>query len=201
MPVPDLLCAGLEIALNRVLRAEPAALRRCAALAGKTIALVPGQLGWRFIIELNACGVRLFSDDATHCSVSVQAPILRLIGLGLHRTQPGLAAAGLEVRGDAEVLRQFAEMLALADFDPEEWLAASVGDAPAHRLVQGLRGLTGWLRDGAQELAFSGAEYLREETGDLARATDVAEWLSGVETLRERLDRAAARLQQLENRS
>ncbi|TAM11836.1 MAG: hypothetical protein EPN72_07925 [Nevskiaceae bacterium] len=200
MPAPNLLCAALEIALNRVLRAEPAALRRCPALAGKTLAIVPGGLGWRFVIEIDTRGVRVSSDDRMPCDVSVQAPTLRLAALALRNDAEGVGAvSGLDVRGDAELLRQFAELLKTADFDLEEWLAPVVGGAPAHRMVQGLHGFASWLHGSAQELAFSGAEYLREETGDLARAADVADWLSGVETLREHLDRAEARLQLLEN--
>ncbi|MDE0856825.1 MAG: hypothetical protein OSA97_20615, partial [Nevskia sp.] len=109
--------------------------------------------------------------------------------------------AGLEVEGDTELLTRFNALLARVGFDPEELAARLLGDAAAHRLVGGLRELFGWGRHAAQRLTQDTAEYLREETGDLARAGDIEEWMQGVETLREGADRLEARLALLEGKA
>src|SRR3546814_12369427 len=82
---------------------------------------------------------------------------------------------GLRVDGDVELLRSFNRLLAQVGFDPEEFAARFVGDAAAHRLNQGLQTLFGWGRRSADTLALDTAEYLRDETRDLARGSDVAE--------------------------
>lgn len=199
MPAPPLLCAALEVALNRVLRAEPAALRSCGQLAGRTLAFETRDLGWRFLVEMEKRGVRLSSDDTTDCDVTVRTSTPRLLALAA-RDRHGVDRPpdDVEVRGDTELLQQFMAVLGVADFDSEEALATLVGDAAAHRAAQGFRGLCGWARQGAQDMAYSGAEYLREETGDLARAADAGEWLTGVERLREGIDRLEARIRVLE---
>jgi ubiquinone biosynthesis protein UbiJ len=42
------------------------------------------------------------------------------------------------------------------------------------------------------------AEYLREETRDLARKIDVEEWMEAVDSLRDDVERLEARLRRLE---
>ncbi|HEX7382649.1 MAG TPA: SCP2 sterol-binding domain-containing protein [Nevskiaceae bacterium] len=199
MHAPAPLCATLEVLLNRVLRAEPAAVRRCGALAGRTVALEPRDLGWRFLIEMQSGGVRVYSDDSAPADATLRGPSLRLIAAALH-LEASVPPGELEVSGDALLLQEFSKALAVAGFDSEEWLAGVTGDVVAHRATQAVRGLLGWLESSSRDLAFSGAEYLREETGDLARAGDVEAWLQGVERLRERLDRCDARLRLLEPR-
>ena len=83
-------------------------------------------------------------------------------------------------------------------FDPAEVAARVVGEGAAHRLVGGLRGLFGWGRRSAATLTLDTAEYLREETRDLARRVDAEEWMDAVDTLREDTDRLEARLRRIE---
>jgi ubiquinone biosynthesis protein UbiJ len=56
----------------------------------------------------------------------------------------------------------------------------------------------GWGRNTASTLGLDTAEYLREETRDLARGSDAAEWMDNVDLLRERVDRFEARIEKLE---
>lgn len=202
MTAPALACAGLEVALNRYLRLERSALEECTALSGKSIALHIADLGWTFVVEPHAGGVRVLGEPAAPPDVRLAAPSLRLLQLAL-RSAGGEAGlpAGLEVEGDTELLTRFNALLARVGFDPEELAARLLGDAAAHRLVGGLRELFGWGRHAAQRLTQDTAEYLREETGDLARAGDIEEWMQGVETLREGADRLEARLALLEGKA
>lgn len=199
---PALLCATLEIALNRLLRLEPLALSRCAALGGRTLALEATDLGWRFVIEPNATGVRIADGSDIVADVTARAPAARLLTLALRMTGGERGPPSeLEVEGDAELLQTFAGILAQAGFDPEELMARALGDVAAHRLAHGARKLFGWSRRSLRSLSYSGAEYLREETGDLARAGDVESWMQDIERLRDATDRLQARLERLERRA
>jgi len=80
-------------------------------------------------------------------------------------------------------------------------VARVIGDGAAHRLVGGLKGLFGFGRSAADKLSRDTAEYLTEESEDLARAADVEEWMDAVDSVREGVDRLEARLAQLERRS
>jgi len=202
MTTPALACAGLEIALNRYLRLERSALEECAALSGKSIALHLADLGWTFVIEPHAAGVRVLADSEISPDVRVAAPSMRLLQLAL-RSAGGAEGlpAGLEVEGDTELLTRFNALLARVGFDPEELAAKLLGDAAAHRVVGSLRELFGWGRHAAQRLSQDTAEYLTEESGDLARSGDIEEWMQGVDALREGADRLEARLALLEGKT
>ena len=202
MTAPALACAGLEIALNRYLRLERSALEECAALSGKSIALHVADLGWTFVVEPHNTGVRVAPEAEVPPDVRVAAPSLRLLQLGLRAAggKEGLPA-GLEIEGETELLTRFSALLARVGFDPEELAAKLLGDAAAHRVVGGLRELFGWGRHAAQRLSQDTAEYLSEESGDLARSGDIEEWMQGVDTLREGADRLEARLALLEGKT
>jgi ubiquinone biosynthesis protein UbiJ len=198
---PSLLLAALEIALNRYLRLEPAAIEECARLAGRTIELQVTQPAWSFLIEFTASGVRVASELPQPAEVRVSAPLRALLKLGAAsaRGESGLPS-GIDVDGDAELLTRFNKLMASVGFDLEEVFAKYLDDGAAHRLAEGLKDLFGWGRKTADTLLLDSAEYLREETGDLARAADVEEWSDAVDALRERTDRLDAKLARLERR-
>jgi ubiquinone biosynthesis accessory factor UbiJ len=201
MKTPPLLCATLEIALNRDLQLERGVLADCAALEGRCIALSAADLGWTFFIEPHPGGVRVAADTAGEPDVSVAAPTLRLLRLALHTASgaDGLPT-GLEISGDTELLAQFNALLRRVGFDPEELIAKVVGDGAAHRLVGGFKELFGWGRNAADRLSLDATEYLTEETEDLARSADIEDWMNEIDTLREGVDRLDARLAILERK-
>lgn len=198
MATPALACAGLEIALNRYLQLERSALQECAALSGKQIALEVTDLGWTFVVRPHAAGVTVAAEADGAADVHAAAPSLRLLQLALRAGGAGGLPAGLSISGDTELLQRFNAVLARVGFDPEELAAKLLGDGAAHRLVGGLRELFGWGRHATQRLSQDAAEYLSEETGDLARQADIEEWMHGVDALREGADRLEARLARLE---
>ncbi|MCX7072818.1 MAG: sterol-binding protein [Gammaproteobacteria bacterium] len=202
MPAPTVVCATLEVALNRYLRLERSVVADCAAMAGKSIALEAADLGWMFVIEPIATGVRVSNVAEDEPDVLVSAPTLRLARLGLNQlTRREGLPTGVDVVGDIELLNRFGGLLSRVGFDPEELVAKVVGDGAAHRLVGGLKGLFGFGHSAADRLSRDTAEYLTEESEDLARAADVEEWMDAVDGLREGVDRLEARLARLEQRS
>nr|WP_277817169.1 SCP2 sterol-binding domain-containing protein [Solimonas terrae] len=191
----------MEVALNRYLGLEADALAECAALGGRSIALAVEAPAWVFVVEFHGGGVRVLADDMLDADVSVRGTLTNLMRLAwtVSRSESGIPQ-GLTIDGDVELLQRFNRLLARVGFDPEEFAARFIGDAAAHRLHQGLQTLFGWGRRSADTLALDAAEYLREETRDLARAADVADWADAVDELRDGVERLEARLQGLESR-
>ncbi|HEX4895139.1 MAG TPA: SCP2 sterol-binding domain-containing protein [Solimonas sp.] len=198
---PALLCAAVEVALNRYLRLEPEVLAECERLRGRGIALAAEAPAWLLFIEFAEGGVRVLAEPPQAPEVSVRGslPVLLRLAWQVSQGESGIPQ-GLEVEGDVELLHRFNRLLARVGFDPEELLARYLGDAAGHRAAQGLKGLLGWARRTAGTLGLDTAEYLREETRDLARASDAAEWMDQVDHLRDDVERFEARLQRLERR-
>ena len=198
-PAPALICAGLEVALNRYLQLEPAALDDCAALARHSVGLLVDGFGWSLFIEFDARGVRVIGERPQPASVTLAGAPPAFAGLAVKLASGDSSLPpGLRVDGDADVLQAFRRLLGRVGFDIEEWIAPLIGGAAAHRAAQGLKALLGWGRDSSRTLAQNTAEYLVEETRDLARGIDVEEWMDQVDRLRERSDRIEARLARLE---
>ncbi|MGH8442091.1 MAG: ubiquinone biosynthesis accessory factor UbiJ [Nevskiaceae bacterium] len=202
MSAPPLLCAALEIAVNRYLALEPAVAARVGALEGRVIALHALGPGWEFYLCPRAQGVTVLDtwpgqgDPKPDVRISAQpAALLRRAFGGAEAGVPGV-----QVEGDADLLQRFSTLMAGVGFDSEEWLARFMGGGAAHRVDQVVRDLLGWGRRSASTLALDTAEYLREETRDLAHREDVAKWSEGVEAARKRGEQLAARLDRLERR-
>ena len=199
MTAPAILCATVEVALNRTLRLEPEVLADFARLQGKLLALTVDGPDWSFHVECLADGVRVAAEAPKKPDVELRggAILLSRLAAQFARGETTLPP-GIELQGDAELLHRFARLLARIGFDPAEVVARYIGDGAAQRLVGGLRSILGWGRNSADTLSLDTAEYLREETRDLARRVDAEEWMDAVDTLREDTDRLEARLMQLE---
>lgn len=196
---PALVCATVEVALNRTLRLEPEVLADFARLDGRVLAFTVDGLEWDFYLECTPSGVRVLAaaertaDVHVHGGAIGYAQLARQLGGGDASLPPGVS-----VDGDAELLHRFAQLIARVGFDPAELIARFTGDGAAQRLMQGLQGLLGWGRASAKTMSTNTAEYLREETYDLARKADADDWSAGVETLRDDVARLEARLKRLE---
>lgn len=199
---PALLCATLEVALNRTLRLEPEVLTDFVRLDGKVLALTVDGLEWDFFIECIPSGVRVLpsferqADAHLHGGAIGYAQLARQLKTGETTLPPGVS-----VDGDAELLHRFTRLIARIGFDPAELIAKFTGDGAAQRLVGGLKDLFGWGSQSARTLGLNTAEYLREETYDLARKIDAEEWSQSIETLRDDVERLDARVKRLERAS
>jgi ubiquinone biosynthesis accessory factor UbiJ len=197
MSAPPLLCAALEIALNRYLALEPEVAAQLGRLQDRVIALHAQGPDWEFYLVPGAAGVTVLDAWDAKPDVRISARPAAL----LRRAFGGAGGvSGVNVEGDADLLQRFSTLMAGVGFDSEEWLARFIGGGAAHRFDQGLRDLLGWGRRSADTLALDTAEYLREETRDLAHRADVERWSEGVEAARRRGEQLAARIDRLERR-
>ncbi len=212
MPATPVWLAAFEAHLNRGLHSSAQALVLAKRL--DTTALRLDVIGVTSI-RAAVIGARLALAGAEPSAMEppgerVDASIsgsplalLRLIGgpegrLGNRRNLPG---AAVRVRGDAEIANGYRQLFVHLMPDFEEELAGLVGDLPARRLSQYARGAFKWLRSARRTTGQNVAEYLQEESRDLVNTTELDEFLGGVDTLRESVDRLEARLTRLELRS
>jgi ubiquinone biosynthesis protein UbiJ len=198
MSAPPLLCAALEVALNRYLALEPAVAADFGRLGDRVIALHAQGPDWEFYLCPGPSGVTVLDAVDRKPDVRISARPAALLRRAFGGAEAG--GSGVTVEGDADLLQRFSTRVMQVGFDPEEWLAPWRGGGAAHRVGQGLRGLLGWGRASASTLALDTAEYLREETGDLPHRADVERWAEGVDAARRRGEQLAARLERLERR-
>jgi ubiquinone biosynthesis protein UbiJ len=194
---PAVIAAGLEAALNPVLRLDPDLRSRLAALEGKVIAIEPEGLGLTLYLLPGVTGVRVLDQYAGEPTVRIRGAPLALARQWRGR---GTSSGDMTIEGDAAVGREFQIALAHLDIDWEEQLSRLLGDAAAHQVGRFWRGFRTWGQRAGDTLRRDGGEYLQRELRVLPPHLAVEQFLSAVDALREDTDRLAARIERLRRR-
>ena len=205
-----MLTATLENVLNRGLPRSPRAQQLCAELAGRSVTVAITGSSRRIVVESTGLSLKLRTvsagspvspSDATISGESPASPDATISGgpfslLALSGAEPEsvLQRGDVRIDGDAELAQRFRELALLLRPDLEEELSLLVGDVPAHQLGRFARAAFAWTRKAASTTVRNAAEYLGHERRDLVPRSEADQFLQGVDTLREDVDRLAARI-------
>ncbi|HLY52575.1 MAG TPA: hypothetical protein VKQ31_06160 [Steroidobacteraceae bacterium] len=181
--------------LNRGLPRSGRARQLCTELAGRSVTLeVRGLATLR--IESNGATLGV-SESTAETDARITVGPLGLLALLGADAQRALQRGDAAITGDAQIAARYRELTWLLRPDPEEELSLVLGDVPAHQLARLARGALDWGRGAARSAWRNGADYLAHERADLVPRPEGEQFLRGVDALREDVDRAAARLEQL----
>jgi ubiquinone biosynthesis protein UbiJ len=188
----------LDNLLNRGLPRSPRARQLCAQLEGRSLAIeIPDVARLR----VSSTGQTLsVTRDAAPADAWVVGGPVSLLALGGPAAQAVLQRGDVTIGGDAELAQRFQELARLLRPDLEEELSLLVGDVPAHPLGRLARLALQFGRRAATTTLTNLAEYLGHERADLVPRNEGEQFLRGVDTLREEVDRLEARLQRLARR-
>ena len=194
-----MLTATLENVLNRGLPRSPRAQQLCAELAGRKVAVAIAGSPRYVLIESTGMSLKLSAVTAEALAgISADATIsggpFSLLALSGAAPEAVLQRGDVRINGDAELAQKFRELTLLLRPDLEEELSLLVGDVPAHQLGRFARAAFGWTRKAAATTVRNAAEYLGHERRDLVPRSEAEQFLQGVDTLREDVDRLAARI-------
>lgn len=192
---------GLQSALNRCLRLDPATQERLAALAGKAIEIHLRPLDLRFYLLPGPGGIELAAqlERAPDTTLS-GTPLGLLRGALLRNERRELFADDLRIEGDTDTGRRFKAVLDAVDIDWEEQLSHLVGDIAAHHLGNLARGLGRWSQEARTSLADDLDDYLHEEARLVPQRAEVERFLAAVDILRTDADRLELRVARLQRR-
>jgi ubiquinone biosynthesis protein UbiJ len=196
MPATPAWLGSAEAVLNRNIDASTPAVELAMRLQGRSLQI---EVTGLTRVRLQCAGGRLAlsaGEDSPADATIAGSPFALLQLLAGTSRAKGVDPA--QVRGDAEVAARYRDLLTSARPDLEEELSRWVGDVPARRLAEVGRGALDWLRGARRTLGDNIVEYLQEESRDLVNATELDEFLRGVDGLRESTDRIDARLSILE---
>ena len=184
--------------LNRGLPRSGRARQLCTELAGRSLTLeVRGFATLR--IESNGATLAV-TESATQADARLAVGPLGLLAMMRSDAQQALQRGDATITGDADIAARFRELTWLLRPDPEEELSLMLGDVPAHQLGRLARGALAWGRGAARSAWRNGADYLAHERADLVPRREGEQFLRGVDSLREDVDRAAARIELLSAR-
>jgi ubiquinone biosynthesis protein UbiJ len=169
------------------------------SLTGKVIQITVRELDVPLFMKVTGNRVDVLPDYDGEIHCRMRGPVISLIKLGLSSNADAVGE-DIEMSGEIEAGRQFRGLLAKVDIDWEEILSHYTGDIIAHKIGNSVRLLTGWGKKTSAALQKDMGEYLQEEGRHLPSQFEVRQYVTQVDDVRLAVERAEARIRQLESR-
>jgi ubiquinone biosynthesis protein UbiJ len=182
-------------ALNRNIAASSRAQSLCGRLESRSLAVHVEGLRLDVVARVESGQIALGTAAEREPDARVSGTPLTLLSMIGPGASGRLRSGAVTISGDAEIAQAFQDLLRAAQPEFEEELSRLVGDVTAHQIGNLVRTASGWGRNAAATLAANVSEYLQEESRDLVTRTELEEFLSAVDELRESADRLQARLE------
>ncbi len=193
---------ALEAALNRLLALDPETHAALSALEGRRIQLA--MQAPALALELVVRDGRLVvgpADAANEPDLAVRSTLGGLLAqLPFLRPGAHTGIGRMKIAGDADLARQLQRLAERFDPDWNLPFTGMFGDVIGVQVAGGLRAALRAGRDGAAQLARNSAEFLTEESRDVIGRAELDAHLDDVDALRDRVERLAARMQNLQRK-
>ncbi len=183
--------------LNKNIRASTPARELCGRLSARVVAIRVRDTALSMYFTIADDTVELTTVSDSEPDVVITGSLLMLARMAGQPSQGAIRDGSLELTGDAETAQAFQRLLAFARPDVEEEMSGFVGDVAAHRLGEIARGIGRWGRGMRSTMRDNIREYLQEESRRLPSRYEVERFAEGVDTLRDDVDRLAARVDKL----
>ena len=193
---------ALEAALNRALALDPDTRDGLRALDGRSIALhlAAPPLALNVAVAGDRLQVGPVRDDGA--DLSVRSTLGGLISqLPFLRNDDAPPVGKLRIEGDADLARRLQRLAERFDPDWEQPFAAVFGDVIGVQIANAVAGALNHARGAATDFAGATAEYLTEESRDVVGREELNAFHDDVDTLRDDVERAAARVARLQART
>jgi ubiquinone biosynthesis protein UbiJ len=195
-PTPA-IASAVETALDLLLRQDAQALRRCAAMEGKVVAVEVTGFWLTLYFLPGAEGIQVLSQYEGEPDTQLRGTPMALAHVSLGGRETALFEGDVEVRGDTGAGQQLQDILAGIEWDWEEQLSRFTGDVVAHQTGELVRGASRSISAGRDTLGRNVAEYLQEESRLLPTRSELEQFLSEVDRVRADADRLSARVERL----
>jgi ubiquinone biosynthesis protein UbiJ len=198
---------ALEVVLNRLLALDPALRNELSTLEGRRIQLTMDAPS--LAMELSVCDGRLAigpahpdpADAGSEPDLAVRGTLGGLLAqLPFLRPSTSSGTGKMKIAGDAELARQLQRLAERYDPDWNLPFTDAFGEVLGVQLANGVRAALRAGRDGAAQFARHGAEFLTEESRDVIGRAELDAHLDDVDALRDRVERLAARMQNLQRK-
>lgn len=194
MSLSALALNGLEQALNRYLRLDPAAARQMQRLHGRVIAIELVGLGQTLYLVPGPAGIQVYNqfEEAPDCTLRGTPLALARMG-DSQKSSDQLFAGDVTISGDTELGHRFGRILGEMSIDWEARLADITGSMVAEDVAGVIRDLARSGRRSLDTLELDLRELLQKELRILPDAGEVEQFLGEVDRLRDDVERLQAR--------
>lgn len=194
MKISDSLLALIESMVNRMLRVDVDSYPILEELNGVTVALQLTELEDNLYIRFDDQRTRWFSEHNVEADLRLSTNIPALMQLSFG--EPA-AAGSIKIEGDQGLGEKVLALLARFELDWEEHLSNWVGDFPARKIGNLVRGTNTWGAKTRHSLGEMISNYLQEESRLLVPRWRVRDFGSDVHKVEKQVDALGNRLQRL----
>ncbi len=197
IPIDTAITAIIEMGLNRLIKQQPQAQQQLIMLQEKVMALQIKELekALYFIFSQQVDVLSQFEGEP-HCTLIVSLSSLKQLKDGSNLTQL-IKQNKLDLQGDIELAKQFADLIKHCKPDFEEWLSHYCGDVLAHTTGRAFKGLTRWVEQKVKYSQQNLALAITDEWQIAPSALEVQYFCDQVESLADSCDRVEQRMNQL----
>jgi ubiquinone biosynthesis protein UbiJ len=200
-PLPGILAALLEGAVNRVLSLDDQSATRLGRLSGRMLQLDIEGVGITLYIAFTdhrvEVGTRSGAEPDTVISGSPAALFTMAAPEGLGEW--GADGSRVTITGDANLARDLERLFSQLDPDWEGGLSRILGDVWGHQVAAGLRSGAGQARKAAQDAGGMIDEYVKQGQAPVVHAAELEAFSESLTQLDETADRVEALIEKLED--
>ncbi len=191
--IPDALMEPVQSLLDRGVVNSTTAGALCARLEGCVLQIRPKPQKLAMNFRVSKGRLLLTAGAVDKPDAIISGSLLNLARLGGDDPEAAIRDGYVSISGDADIAADFRALLAIVRPDWEEELSRLTGDAIAHEAGRAVRGFADWAARARHSLGRSVAEYLSEESRDLAAVAELEEFNAEVDRLAMSVDRLEAR--------
>ena len=201
-PLPGLLAAGLEAAINRILALDEGSDERLHRLDGRMLQLDLEGVGITLFFAFNGRHVEVGTRSQYAADTVVSGSPMALFSMAApdEAARWGTSGSRVSITGDAQLARDLERLFSQLDPDWEGRLARLLGDVWGHQVAAGLKSGAAQFRESAGSAGDMLGEYLRRPQGAVAQAGEIEGFAGSVDALLDATGRLEARLRKLTGR-
>jgi ubiquinone biosynthesis accessory factor UbiJ len=194
----EIVINALETAINHYLFLDEATPDRLQKLRGKTVKISFKHTNFNLFLQFSPERVYLLTHSEVSPHVTLTGTPLTFASLWQKsRANQTVTNQDLDMMGDVAVAENLNGLFRQLDIDWEGQFAKLFGDVFAHQVGQFARNAGDWVASTKNTLEKNFTEYIQEEKRLLPTSIELNAFLSMVDTTRDDVERAQARLDRL----
>ncbi len=196
--------ALLEQAINRYLELDPDYSFKLTPLYGSIIEIRLHGLGFVVFLRTDSKGIMCQNQFDGEPDCVIEGTPLGLLKMTVSldgdksAQTKGLFSGEVAITGDVQLGQKMSSVLDSIEIDWEEHVSHITGDVVAYRLGQIVKHGANWMQDSTQQLRDNLRDYLIYESDDLPEPAEVQQFIMQVDSLRDDVARAEARIQKIQ---
>ncbi len=196
---------ALTLALNRLVALDPDTRAAIGKLEGRRIGVHLAGPEIAFSIAARNGTLQIepppeAGNDTSASDFEVKATPGSLLAMALGRDGDARPAGKVDIAGDAELAQRVQKLARAYKPDFEAAFATVFGEVAGTAIARALHDAAKWVGEGARHFRDDAVDWLRDEARLTVPQAEMETFLDDVDGLRERAERLAARVRQLDGK-